>query len=414
MDRAVAAPAKPRRLPRVRGRAGAGARRARQAAPSASTRKGPTSPRPSKSAAAAIPPSYVPQIVLLSDGNQTAGDAAARRPCAAGCPVSTVPLPARNEPEVQVSARQRAGPGPRGRAVLRRGRRRLQPRRRGRDRGLPRRAQGRRRAASRSRRARTASASARRSTSERLAEFTAPASQGFSDTLLDNNAASGLVFSCGKPRVLLVESDPKLAKHLGWALEQEGIQVDVRPPQGMPDTLADLQNYELLDPLQRAGHGAEPAADGGRPHLRAGPRRRPDHARRRPVVRPGRATTRRRSRRSCRSAATSRRRRRSRAWRWCWSSTSPARWAGRRSRWPRTPPRPRSSCSARSDKVGVIAFEGETYWVARACSPAPTRATSSTDQPHRGRRRHGHGPGDGGGLRGAAAARRPSSSTSSS
>src|SRR5262249_60814049 len=43
-----------------------------------------------------------------------------------------------------------------------------------------------------------------------------------------------------------VESDPKLAKHLEWALQEEGIQVDVRPLQGMPDALADLQNYELV------------------------------------------------------------------------------------------------------------------------------------------------------------------------
>ena len=43
-------------------------------------------------ARAAIPADYVPQIVLFSDGNQTAGDAlAAAR--AAGVPISTVPLP---------------------------------------------------------------------------------------------------------------------------------------------------------------------------------------------------------------------------------------------------------------------------------------------------------------------------------
>jgi uncharacterized membrane protein len=66
------------------------------------------------------------------------------------------------------------------------------------------------------------------------------------DTLLDNNSDSGLVFTSGKPRVLLIESDPKLAKNLAWAMEQEDIQVEVRPPQGMPESLADLQNYELL------------------------------------------------------------------------------------------------------------------------------------------------------------------------
>src|SRR5207253_6961971 len=80
---------------------------------------------------------------------------------------------------------------------------------------------------------------------ERLAQYTVRTS-GFHDTLVDNNSESGLVFTSGKPRVLVVESDPKLARHLEWALAEENIQVDVRPPQGMPDSLADLQNYELL------------------------------------------------------------------------------------------------------------------------------------------------------------------------
>src|SRR5436190_9410017 len=53
-------------------------------------------------ARAAIPPSHVPRIVLLSDGNQTAGDAM-RAALRGGVPISTVPLPTRAEPEVQVS-----------------------------------------------------------------------------------------------------------------------------------------------------------------------------------------------------------------------------------------------------------------------------------------------------------------------
>ncbi|HEX4592137.1 MAG TPA: vWA domain-containing protein, partial [Gemmataceae bacterium] len=52
---------------------------------------------------AAIPPSYVPRIVLLSDGNQTAGDAI-RTALQGKAPISTVPLPVRTEPEVQVSS----------------------------------------------------------------------------------------------------------------------------------------------------------------------------------------------------------------------------------------------------------------------------------------------------------------------
>ena len=80
---------------------------------------------------------------------------------------------------------------------------------------------------------------------ERLAEFTARI-HGFQDTLLDNNTASGLVFTAGKPRVLLIDESPKTARDLTWGLEEQDILVDVRPPEGMPSSLSDLQNYELI------------------------------------------------------------------------------------------------------------------------------------------------------------------------
>ena len=64
--------------------------------------------------------------------------------------------------------------------------------------------------------------------------------------MLDNNSDFGLVFTSGKPRVLIIESAPKDVGDLVAALEEHEIQVDVRPPQGMPDSLSDLQNYELL------------------------------------------------------------------------------------------------------------------------------------------------------------------------
>lgn len=194
-------------------------------------------------AAAAIPPSYVPRIVLLSDGNQTTGDAL-KSALRGGIPISTVPLATRGEPEVQVSnvllpAQVREGEpfyvevvidsnhDDEGEIEVFRGDHKVVGERRKIKKGE-----------NRLRFRQTI-------TSERLAQYTVRI-RGFNDQLQDNNAASGLVFSSGKPRVLLVESDPKLAKPLSWVLEQEGIQVDVRPPQGMPDTLADLQNYELL------------------------------------------------------------------------------------------------------------------------------------------------------------------------
>src|SRR5258706_1459812 len=56
-----------------------------------------------EAAVAMVPPGYVPQVVMLSDGNQTRGDAL-RTSLRAGIPISTVPLPTRKEPEAQVSA----------------------------------------------------------------------------------------------------------------------------------------------------------------------------------------------------------------------------------------------------------------------------------------------------------------------
>lgn len=194
-------------------------------------------------AAAAIPPSYVPHIVLLSDGNQTKGDAlkAALR---GGIPISTVPLSTRSDKEVQVSSVQvpaqvREGEpfyvevvidsnhDDEGTIEVFRGAHKVVGERKKVKKGE-----------NRFRFRQTIEG-------ERLAEYSVKI-RDFSDRLLDNNSASGLVFSSGKPRVLLVESDPKLGKHLAWALEQEGIVVDIRPPRGMPDRLADLQNYELL------------------------------------------------------------------------------------------------------------------------------------------------------------------------
>ena len=80
---------------------------------------------------------------------------------------------------------------------------------------------------------------------ERNTEYTVRI-KGFNDKLLDNNTAKALVYTNGKPRILLVDTDVKQAKDLAYALEQEGIKVDVRPTQGIPDSLSDLQNYELI------------------------------------------------------------------------------------------------------------------------------------------------------------------------
>jgi Ca-activated chloride channel family protein len=197
-----------------------------------------------EAAVAAIPPGYVPEVVVLSDGNQTSGDAL-RTALQSGVLVHTLPLPTRKDPEAQVSAvilpaqvRQGepfyvevvvdANHDDEGLIQVYRGDHQVVSERKSLKKG--------------ENRFRFQQSIDR----ERLASFSVRLSGLKEDTLLDNNQQSGLVYAAGKPRVLIVESDPKLIRELVAALEQEEIQVDVRPATGMPDNLADLQNYELL------------------------------------------------------------------------------------------------------------------------------------------------------------------------
>jgi Ca-activated chloride channel homolog len=197
-----------------------------------------------ETAAALLPPGYVPGVVLVSDGNETVGDVL-KASLKAGLTISTVPLATRNEPEVQVSAvtlpaqvRQgepfyvevviNSNHDDEGVVTVYRGPHEVVRETRSIKKGENR------------------FSFQQTVTSERLAHYTARVQGLKSDTLLDNNTESGLVFTSGKPRVLIIESDPKLIRELTFALEQEDIQVDLRPPTGMPDNLADLQNYELL------------------------------------------------------------------------------------------------------------------------------------------------------------------------
>jgi Ca-activated chloride channel homolog len=197
-----------------------------------------------ETAAGFMPAGYVPRVVLVSDGNETLGDsrAAALR---FKIPIDTMPLPTRREPEVQVSevnvpAEVREGEPFFVEVAIQSNHE---------DEGLVEVFRGDYKVISETKplkigenRFRFQQAIDR----DRLAEFTVRVSGLKQDTLLDNNSDSGLVYASGKPRVLIIESDPNLIRELAYALEDEGIQVDVRPPQGMPESLADLQNYELL------------------------------------------------------------------------------------------------------------------------------------------------------------------------
>lgn len=197
-----------------------------------------------ETAAGYLPPGYVPQFVLLSDGNETAGDvkAAAAR---AHVPITTIPLPARAEPEVQIS--KVSVP-----AAVRQGEPffvEVTVDSNHEDEGLIEVYRGDHKVIGEKRKLKAGENTFRFQQSidrERLAAYSVRISQLATDTLLDNNMDTGLVFAAGKPRVLIIESDPKLIRDLAYSLEDEGIQADVRPPQGMPESLADLQNFELI------------------------------------------------------------------------------------------------------------------------------------------------------------------------
>ena len=66
------------------------------------------------------------------------------------------------------------------------------------------------------------------------------------DTRYDNNRAFGIVSVSGKPRVLLIDENESQTRYLMRVLEDAKIRVDVRNGLGVPNELADLQNYELV------------------------------------------------------------------------------------------------------------------------------------------------------------------------
>ncbi len=66
------------------------------------------------------------------------------------------------------------------------------------------------------------------------------------DTRYDNNKALGIVSVSGKPKVLLIDENESQTRYLMRVLEEAKIRVDVRNGIGVPNELADLQNYELI------------------------------------------------------------------------------------------------------------------------------------------------------------------------
>lgn len=198
-------------------------------------------------ASASIAPGYVPDLLLLSDGNETSGDAltAARQ---IECPVHVIALPTRDDPEVQLSelnvpSQVRQGEpfyveivvqsnqdteatidvyrddvkieaeSPAGGYQLKRGENRFR---------------------------------IRQSIDDQRQVAFAARVRTPNDTLLDNNESRGLVFAAGKPAVLVIDPEPEQIDSFRWALQEQDLRIEVRPPLGIPKSLAELQKFDCL------------------------------------------------------------------------------------------------------------------------------------------------------------------------
>ncbi|CAN5174025.1 VWA domain-containing protein [soil metagenome] len=85
--------------------------------------------------------------------------------------------------------------------------------------------------------------------------------QGFEeDAIPENDQALAIVDVRGKPLLLYVEGEAGEAHFLHDAMAQEGIRLDVRPPEGLPQTLREIAGYDgiiLSDvPAHAIGDGA--------------------------------------------------------------------------------------------------------------------------------------------------------------
>ncbi|MDR2757535.1 MAG: VWA domain-containing protein [Planctomycetaceae bacterium] len=194
-------------------------------------------------ALALIPPHYVPHLVILSDGNETVGDilSAAIR---GGAAISTVPLPASTEPEVQLAdikipAQVRQGEpfyldiviqsncNTEGTITLYKDSfkvvEEIKPIKIGENIFRFRQTVD----------------------DQRQQEFSVTVTT-LDDTILDNNRLAGLLFTGGKPRVLIIDSEPKTIRDLASALREQDITAEVRPPEGIPRTLEELNHFDAV------------------------------------------------------------------------------------------------------------------------------------------------------------------------
>lgn len=198
-----------------------------------------------ETAAAAIPPGYLPKIALLTDGRQTSGDIL-QAAATSKVPVSLVALPVRSDPEVQVAEAKAPAEVRQGEPFFVE----VTLASNHEDEGYIDVYRGDILVSESDKPLKIAAGE----TKFRFRQSIDSESQtnydvrirGFKDALLDNNDASTVVFASGKPSVLVVDSDTSETDHFRWALEEQDMSVQVRPAEGIPRTLTELQKFDCL------------------------------------------------------------------------------------------------------------------------------------------------------------------------
>lgn len=84
-----------------------------------------------------------------------------------------------------------------------------------------------------------------RATNEKLLHYEVGV-RASEDTISENNQTGAATISQGASRVLLLTDRPESARYLEWALRQEGIELSVRPGEGTPTQMSDLQNFDAV------------------------------------------------------------------------------------------------------------------------------------------------------------------------
>jgi len=196
-----------------------------------------------RSAAASIPSRYIPQVVLLSDGNETRGEVA-KAALGAGMPIDVVPLPSFSEPDACLLELIAQPPNPLTRSVRleavayanHEGPARLQWAADGQtitEQQVP-------LTVGENRFFLTAPLGSAEST---LIELKIAAT---SDAMAENNVRRTRVFAPARPRILLVDTRLSQAENFRAALAADRFDVDLLAPERFAERAGELASYDLV------------------------------------------------------------------------------------------------------------------------------------------------------------------------